>query len=367
MQYPLNFATITQKSNGVEMKKAICLISAILCTLFCTSCQSTSKLIKREYPTKIVNPKAPFVDENIEVMNEYALDTVDRAGNVSGKVGQAPVRFVESTTKSFKGISNQNPYERAEPYYRKDFQKDMLAMEKKGVTTPTYVRGQRYANAFRSPFIFKEELERGGTQSMTSIANLDKSLLAKDYLRYQQDIEDDLQRAEKYYEEGKYAEALELVDSVMNRDLSSQRGRVLFEKIVRAREEARVEQEKKIRERIANDERIAQYINEATEALNDGHFDEALRICEKGLAIDADNPKVRELKDTIELAQFEAMLRASGSSSLEVLENMIYKHLQLYQQYTNEALNDLAKKELQKVTVLETYRDKIAAMNMQES
>ena len=85
-----------------------------------------------------------------------------------------------------------------------------------------------------------------------------------------------------------------------------------------------------------------------------------MRIAQKATSLDSTHEGARELVDTIELVKFENNLKMSGTSSLEVLERMIYKHLKLYQQYSNENLSDLAKKELQKVSILESYRDKIS-------
>lgn len=339
-----------------NMKKSFVFIAiGILLSLILSSCQG----VKKEYPTKVVKPQAPFLDENIEIINQRVNDQVDRHATISAHTATKPVRFLDRFTKGIKGISDANPYDRTEPYYHKEFQKDMLAESMQGVTQPTYVRGERYGKAYRSPFIFKEELERGGTSDMTTISDAASSPLARDYLDFQKDLETDLNKARKYYEEGKYSEALELVDKVMDMDTSSQEGRILFEKIVKTREEEKQKREAEIRSRIEKHEKISRYIGEAREYLAQNNYSEALRIGKKATSLDPTHQGAREFVDTVELSQFENKLRTSGVSSLEILERMIYKHLKLYQQYSNENLGALAKKELQKVSILESYRDKV--------
>jgi len=342
---------------------ALVACACILCTLFFAGCQSTKDLIRHEYPAKVVNPRAPYLDENIEVINERAEENVNRTADLTAKTARMPLNFWETFTKRFNGVSDANPYGRPEPYYRKDFQKEMLAESMQGVTQPTYVRGARYTKAYRSPFIFKEELERGGTNDMTAVSEAASSLMAKQYLDFQQSLEDDLAQAEKLYADGKYSEALELVDKVMELDTSSQQGRILFEKIIKAREEDKLKRETEMREKVAQNERISQYLSDAKRALDDGNYEEALRIGNKALAVDPAHEKSRELVDMIEMAKFEDELQRSGTSSYEILERLIYQHLMLYQQYSNENLSDLAKKELQKVSILEAYRDKLTVLS----
>ncbi len=340
----------------------ISLSICILCTLFLVGCQSTNSANK-DIPPKVVAPQAPFLDENIEVIQERTDANVDRTANVAGHTAHTPVRFWNRFVDSFRGVSHKNPYDRAEPYYRDEYKKDVLASAKKDITQPLYMRGERYSKAYRSPFIFREELQRGGTSEMTTISEVESSLLAKQYLDFQKDLEDDLDRAEKYYAEEKYSEALEIVDKVMDLDSSSRRGRVLFEKIIQAREKSKIEHETEMRERVRKHEKISQYLQEAKSFLEQNNYDEALRIANKAVSVDATHEGARELLGTIELAKFENNLKMSGTSSMEILERMIYKHLMLYQQYSKEELIDLAKKELQKVSVLESYRDKVSGLS----
>jgi len=306
-----------------------------------------------------VSPSAPYLDENIEVVDERVVVNVDRTANITGKAARMPVKFWNKFSRTFRGESDANPYARTDPYGRQEFQADALAEHMKDVTQPIYLRGEKYANAYRSPFIFKEELARGGTTDMVSVSDAGASLLAKQYLDFQRDLEDDLDRAEKYLEEGKFGEALELVDKVMDMDSSSQRGRMLFEQVIRERENDKLRQEEVAKKRIADAEKISQYIVEARDYLADHDFEEALRVAQKAVAVDPTHEGARELVDTIDVAKFEQSLKQSGTSSLEILERMIYKHLTLYQQYSNENLEDLAKKELHKVSILEAYRDKM--------
>lgn len=337
-------------------------LSACIFSLFCSGCQSVSEFLVLNKPTKVVSPAAPYLDENIEVIDEHMLLNVNRSANITGKAARVPVKFWDKVTRSFRGESDENPYDRADPYGLKDYQGEALAEHLKGITQPTYMRGEKYAKAYRSPFIFKEELARGGTSEMITIGDASSSLLAKQYLDFQKDLENDLDRAESYLNEGKYGEALELVDKVMDMDSSTQRGRILFEKIIRERENDKIRQEEAAKIKIANSEKISKYMVEAREYLEKYNFEEALRVAEKAVHVDPTHEGARELVDTIEVAKFEYGLKESGTSSLEILERMIYKHLTLYQQYSNENLTDLAKKELQKVSILESYRDKLSSL-----
>ena len=148
----------------------------------------------------------------------------------------------------------------------------------------------------------------------------------------------------------------------MDLDSSTRRGRLLFEKIIQAREQAKIKRETEMRERVQKHEKIVLYLHEAKGYLEQNNYDEALRVANMAISVDSSHKDARELFDTIELAKFENNLRMSGTSSFEILERMIYKHLMLYQQYSKEDLGDLAKKELQKVSVLESYRDKIGGI-----
>lgn len=338
------------------------LIVVGIITLFFTGCQSVKEFFVINKPTKVASPRAPYLDENIEVIDERVVSNVDRTATVTGKTARLPVRFWDKATKGFKGVSEANPYSRNDPYGLKEFQGTNLAEHFKGVTRPTYVRGEKYAKAYRSPFIFKEELARGGTREMITVSEAGDSLLAQQYLDLQKDLEADLDRAEKHLAEGDYGEALQLVDKVMDMDSSTRRGRMLFEKIIKEREQDKIRREKEAREKIANHEKISQYIAEARRYLEDQDFEEAERIAKMALSVDPAHTGARELADTIELARFERSLKASGTSSLEILERLIYKHLSLYQQYSKDQLDDLAKKELQKVTILESYRDKLSLL-----
>ncbi|MBU1862754.1 MAG: hypothetical protein KKH94_03695 [Candidatus Omnitrophica bacterium] len=333
---------------------------SLLFTVILSGCQS-----QIQPQAKIVNPQAPFLDDNINVMNEYAEKTVDRSADASGRAARLPFRFFNVFRNRVKGISDANPYARSEPYFRDDFKQAQAAQKMEGVTQPEYLRGERYANTYRSPFIFREELERGGTSEMTTVQNVSSSLLAKQYLEYQDDLEAELKRAQKLYDEQRYSEALEVVDKVMDMDTSSYEGRILFEKIIKAREEARINQEKNMRERVAKHEKVSRYLSEAKEYLEANNLLEAERVSQKALSIDPTHQGAREFADNIEMAKFELKLKASGTSSLEMLEKLIYKHLQLYQQYSNENLKDLAEKELRKVAILESYRDKVEAVKQQ--
>ena len=338
------------------------LIGVCIITLFFTGCQSVKEFFVVNKPTKVTSPEAPYLDENIEVVDDRVVQNVDRTADIAGKTARLPVRFWNKVTKSFRGVKETNPYERSEPFGQQEFQAANLADHFEDITQPVYLRGEKYTQAYRSPFIFKPERARGGTTEMVTVSEAAESLLAKQYLDFQKELEDDLDRAEQYLADGKYSEALELVEKVLNMDSSSRRGRILFEKIIREREQDKIEREKEARERIANNEKISQYIVEARSYLEDYNFAEAMRIAEKAVSVDPSHNKARELVDTIELAKFEHSLKASGTSSLEILERMIYKHLNLYQQYSNEGLDDLAKKELRKVSILESYRDKMTAL-----
>lgn len=346
----------------MKKKYSLWAIHVLLFTLFLTGCQMTKQLIVNEYPTKVVKPDAPYASDNIEILSEHVNSDIERTGDVAARAVSFPIHLAKSFQKSLAGISDKNPYERTSPYYKEDFQQDMMADSMKGTTQPSFIRGQKYAPSFRVPFIFKEQLDSVDGFSRTSLDNVVNSGLAKDYLAFQRDLELDLDRADKYLSEGNYSEALELVDKVMNLDTSSHRGRALFEKIIRTRESSRIKREEKMREKIANDERIARYLGEAKEYLQKGRFSEALRVAKKALSVDPASEKARDFVDTIELSKFERSLRESGTSSFELLERMIHKHLSLYQQYTNESLADLASMELQKVSVLESYRDRLTAI-----
>jgi len=356
------FVSIIQYKDRSSMKKGLFyIIISILCTAFLYGCQSTMHT-KAEAVAKVMTPQTRFLDENIEVIHEQVETNVDRGATNAGRTASLPTRFWKKFAKGFQGVSDENPYDRPEPYFRKDFQRETLAASKKGITQPEYLRGERYAKAYRSPFIFREELERGGTTEMTTVAEAGASLLAKQYLDFQKQLEDDLARAEALHSEGKYSEALEIIDRVMDLDSSSRDGRLLFEKVIKAREEQKRQQENDLRERVEKNERTAAYVSEAKQQFALNNYDEAKRIAEKALSVDASHPGAREIIDTVELAQFEAQLKREGTSSLEVLENMIYKHLNLYQQYSKEQLDELAKKELHKVSILETYKDKISEL-----
>lgn len=345
------------------MKNKTFLIAlSILFTLNLTGCQSIRDMVCRQYPTKIVSPKDPYLDDNIKVSNERLEDNIDRAADVSAKAVNASRRMVRKISDGVKGISAENPYQRSQPYYRKDFQQDMMAESMKGITRPRYLRGQKYVDTYRSPFIFRAELERGGTDAMTTVREAGHSMLAKQYIDFQKDLEAKLNRAQMLFDEKRYSEALEIVDEVLDLDTSSHEGRILFEKIIRAREEDKRQREEKMRERIAQNERIARYLAEARSFLEADNIDEAYRVAKKALSINSGHAKAREVVDLIELAQFERKLSASGMKSFEVIERMIYKHLKLYQQYVNENLPDLAQKELRKVSALEAYRDRLTAI-----
>lgn len=345
------------------MKKQFLFVLACFVAVSClSSCRVTTEVITKEYPVKVVQPHAPFIDENIEALNDRITQEIDRNAGVSAKVARVPLRFVNTFVDEFQGVSARNPYDRGRPYTRDEFKQEMLADALKGLTQPTYVRGEQYAETLRSPFLFKEEMLRGGATTTTTVSEAGMSLLAKNYFEFQNAIEEDLRQAEEYFNEGKFSEALELVDRVMDMDTSSQDGRALFERIIKAREEARLKREAELRERVANSERINQFLVEAKRYLAQNNYEEAMRIGQMALSVDGTNQKAREFVDAIELAQFEDRLQGSGTSSFEVLERMIYKHLMLYQQYTDEHLEDLAKKELQKITILESYRDKLGGV-----
>ncbi len=328
--------------------------------LFLTGCQTTDNLISCERPVKIVNPKAPFVDENIDVFEEHLDDGIKRNAGVVATLTRVPVDFFKEFRKKFNGVSDRNPYRRSKPYYKRDFEAAQLADQFGGVLQPDYIRGVPYVNPYHSPFMFKEEFLRGGTKTMVELKDIDKSLLAKEYINLQKDLDIKLDRAEKLLEDKDFSGALKLVDEVLDIDMSSYRARVLFEKIIKAREEERIKKEEEIKKKIANEEKIAKYLNEAKEYLMKQEFSEAERLARKALSVDPSNEKARSFLDNIELAKFEYKLKESGTSSLEVLERMIYKHLSLYQEYKNEGLLDLAEKELKRVSILEDYRDKIS-------
>ena len=341
-------------------KKYFLTINSMLCTLILCGCQTAKELVQHQYPTKVVTPTDPYIDGNITVVNERVTSGVERTADAAAKAVTVPKTFVKKFIDSSNGISTDNPYDREDPYYRKDFQQDMMADSMLGVTQPRYLRGAQYAQALRSPFIFKEELLRGGTSEAATVPQVSASMMAKQYLTFQKDIEAQLDKAEELYNENRYSEALEIVDKVMDLDTSSRKGRILFEKIIKAREEDRVEREEKMRERLAQNEKIEQYLSQAQDYLAGNDLEEALRIAKKALSLNASHERAREVVDTIELAKFEQSIKKSGMTSFEVLERMIYKHLKLYQQYSNENLTDLAEKELRKVAVLEEYRDRLS-------
>ena len=102
-------------------KHIICLSISLLCTVFLVSCQSTNKVT----PPKIVSPQAPYLDENIEVVQERVDTNVDRTADVSAHAVHTPVRFWDTFTKRFRGVSDKDPYERPGPYRRDDYKKDL--------------------------------------------------------------------------------------------------------------------------------------------------------------------------------------------------------------------------------------------------
>jgi uncharacterized protein YqeY len=336
------------------------LIGICIFTLFLTGCQSVKEYFIINKPAKIATVQSPYLDGNIEVVDDHVVQNVDRTANVGGKTARLPVRFWETFTKSFKGVSDTSPYDRTSPYGKKDLQSENLSEYFKGVTQPIYMRGEKYAKAYRSPFIFKEDIARAGTNDMVTLSELGSDVLAQEYLLFQRGLDEDLDRAEKYANEERYAEALEIVDRVMEMDSSTQRGRMLFEKIIKDREANKARHEEEARQKLAKREKITQYISEAKEQLADDNFEEADRLAQMALSADPTHTGARELIDEIEVARFEHSLKSTGTSSLEILERLIHKHLTLYQQYSHDQLDNLAKKELQKVAILESYRDKIA-------
>jgi tetratricopeptide (TPR) repeat protein len=333
----------------------------IFCIVFMSSCQSTNPSIKSKSLVKTINPHAPFVDDSIQVIDERATNGVERSADAAAKTAQLPVSFYKKFTNSLQGVSDKNPYARPEPYFRKDFKQDMLVADNKGIIQPQYQRGENYSRAYRAPFVFDEMTSRN-VNEMVEANQISSNQSAQQYFSFQQSLEADLVKAESLYKEGKFSEALEIVDKVLSFDSSSQQARILFEQCIKGRETSRIQQEALLKEKIEKDEKISQYLKDARCALNQQKYQEATRIAKKALSIAPTNAAAIELTDTIELAQFEDGLKKEGVSSSEILERLIYEHLNLYKQYTDEKLSDLAKKELQKVSILESYKDKLGSL-----
>jgi hypothetical protein len=315
-----------------------------------------------EKKPQLIDPRFPYLNDNLEVTTQRTNESVKTAGNVVGQMAQKPVVAVESFVDGFQGRTDDNPYDRSVPYFYDDYNRGVLGQTGKDLMEPVPAGEMSYPKALRAPYLVDGE-------------DVD---LTKEAILYKQQLDtvDKLVAdAEALMNEKDFTSALAKVNQAADLDPASDLVRAKHAEIIRAEERARFEGEiqvkKKAEDAVLQQEEaeakkqedmrkarlVEEYIIKIDQSLTLGDYDEAQRLAQIMRNVAPDNPRAREVSDQVDLALFKRSLDPRILHNDLLMEDLILEHFRRYQEYVDTGLDDLAERELKKIAFLESLKN----------
>lgn len=326
--------------------------------LFLFACQT---YLPKGNSNKILDPRFPYREHNITVLTDSMQANTALSGKVLGQVATKPKVLMDSFVKSYRGVSDKSPYKRDKPYFYDDYSRDVLADMGKKLMEPIEGSQMSYPQAIRAPYIV------GGREIELS----KEAILYKEHL---DKVASFIAQAEDYLLNNQYTEALVKVNQALDLDPSSDAARSVYSKIVRrqargyyekelveekkqVQEEQRAEEAKELRKEKARKARmIEEFAQKITRSLQMQDFEEAKRLADIVRQIDPENSLAKKISDEVDLVIFKRELDPRIITNDIFMEDVILEHLRRYQEYDATGLRDLARRELQKITFLESLK-----------
>ncbi len=311
---------------------------------------------------QLIDPRFPYLDENLKVSVERTNESAKVAGTVIGQMAQKPVAAAEAVVDGFKGRSDANPYDRAKPYFYDDYNREVLGQMGKDLMEPVPAGEMAYPKALREPYVVEGE----------------KVHLTKEAILYKiqlEEIEKLVAEADELVAQKDFTTALAKMNQAMDLDPANDLVRAKHAEVIRAEERSRLEgalqvqknaEEELLRQEQAEAQKqedmrkarlVEEYIIKIDQSLTVGDYDEAQRLSQIMRNLAPDNPRAREVSDQVDLALFKRSLDPRILRNEMLMEDLILEHFRRYQEYVDTGLGDLAERELKKIAFLESLKN----------
>ena len=343
-------------------------IVAFFCMVSCllTSCNTISSFVHGDRSYQLVDPRFPYMEQNLTTVADETNHDVAVAGKFLGQTAQKPKIAVKSFVNGYTGKEEGNPYDREKPYYYDEYKREMLSNVGKDLMAPLDNSAMKYPAILRSPYLVNETDVASSKEAIAYQKHLDK-------------IDTMLDDAKKFMDEKKYTEALAKVNQALDNDPASEKARALYGEIVRAQErssaeaelakqqqaaQAEKEQEQEVQAQAEADQQrqeVAIYIARIDASLQQGDYDEAKRLADILDKIAPDDPRAMTAADNVDLLVFQHDLDPRVLHTPPLMEDLILEHFGRYQEYNKAGLKTLARRELKKISFLESIKDKLEA------
>lgn len=334
----------------------------LVCLLMMLIASCKSLPLQKYTGPQLCDPRFPYLQDNLEVAVDNVNADVAQVGHAVGKMARKPQVALESIINGYKGVSDKNPYDRPKPYYYEEYSRDVLGSMGERLMEPIADTKMQYPKPLRAAYMVE-----GEDLQLTKEAIL--------YKQFLDEVSSLLEEAEALMYENRFDEAFAKVNEAFGLDPTNEAAREMYTQVVRAEERAKYEAERQQAEQMRAEKMqeenmqtsqqedmklarvVEEYIARIESSLEFNDLEEAQRLALLLGKIAPDSQRARDIIDQVEFVVFQRSLDPRILNNDFLMEDMILEYFRRYQEYIETGLEDLARRELRKITFLESLKN----------